>query len=103
MPNNLSINCEICQGDLTPVSFAKRYVSLYECATFKVTDKDYGVCLPMVKCIRCGLIQTRETLTLDEVVKLYNTEDREYLKTAEARGRSNYPHSIYKCNLWIKK
>lgn len=90
MSDNLRSNCEICQGDLIPVNFAKRYVSLSECVAFNVTDKDYGVCLPMVKCARCGLIQTEEMVTVGEVLKLYDTDDREYLKTAEARGRSNY-------------
>lgn len=86
--------CEVCgSSQLIAHSLGRRQLDLKELSSrrVQVTNKDYGVCLPMVKCAGCGLVQVAYRLQAKDIVKLYSQmDDVAYLKSSQMRSLSNY-------------
>lgn len=92
------IKCNICESNnIKRHDFCKNPILIDEinANSVRVTNKDYGLCLEMVKCLECGLVQPRYELDFSDVVKLYSDmDDDEYIKSSHLRGLSNYNQII---------
>jgi SAM-dependent methyltransferase len=85
--------CEACGStDLIAFKLGKTIaVADLSSDKVKVTNKDYGMCVEMLKCAKCGLVQSKELLSDQQILGLYSgMEDAEYVKESELRGNSNY-------------
>lgn len=92
--NKYRQRCEVCGScQLVPYPLSRRKLTLRSLSArqVQVTNKDYGVCLPMVKCQKCGLVQVAYRLQAKDILKLYaEMTDKAYLDSAEMRSWSNY-------------
>lgn len=84
--------CEICQtSTLVDYQISSRVIKSLKSNKVQVTNKDYGVSIQTVICIRCKLVQPKYLLLSNDLVNLYSEmDDRSYLQTSEQRGKSNY-------------
>lgn len=93
---NLRHKCEACESkELYPYQMAKEPIKAISLEQLKVTDKEYGTCLEMVRCANCKLVQSKKIIPPSEIVKLYAAvDDTQYLESAEQRAQSNYQQII---------
>lgn len=92
------MTCDSCHSsNLAPRQLCRRPVDLAAVSSdsMRVTNKDYGLCLEMVRCADCGLVQPKYLLAFSDIVKLYaSMEDEQYLDSSYLRGVSNYRQII---------
>lgn len=92
--NYLRKKCDVCKSFILsnyPVCKKPIKIENLNSNQFKVTNKDYGICVETVKCRNCDLVQPKYEIDFKQIIKFYSDiKDEEYLKTSIIRGKSNY-------------
>jgi len=86
--------CDACGSKELKAYFLGKHIIKIEnlsYSNFKVTNKDYGCSVDVVKCNACQLIQPKHVLKSEHIGNFYSgLIDEAYLKSSQMRGESNF-------------